>query len=488
MPRPMCQARTDNFCPAIPHSFEFSVFSSVEQAITCDLRFLYPDPAMMDSFLGLLRKMKKVEYHRSERCRFDGKIIHVIENAVGTFNSWGELIEIKGYIIDATHQKHLEEQLRQSQKMEAIGRLAGGIAHDFNNLLTAITGYADSLVSGLKADGSLGRSAREIRKAAERAASLTSQLLAFSRKQVLQPKLLAFGAVIAGMEEMLRRFMGEDIELITIIPPELWSVKADRGQIEQVIMNLAVNARDAMPLGGRLIIEASNAELDATYAQLHVAVKPGPYVLLAVSDTGTGMTDEVKAHLFEPFFTTKGEGKGTGLGLATVYGIVKQSEGHIWVYSEHGRGTTFKVYLPRAEGVVEVSAPSPPAMPCPFGHETILLVEDDELVRDMICDGLQRNGYNVLNASQGTDALKICGTFAGPIDLLLTDVVMPGMNGRELAERVTEAHPDIRTLFMSGYTDRGIVHNGVLDPETDFLQKPFNMDMLTRKVREILST
>ncbi len=461
-------------------------FSSVEQAIMCDLHLLYPEPAMMESFLGLLRKVKKMEHHHNQRCRSDGNIIHVIENAVGSFNRQGELVEIKGYIIDATHQKNLEEQLRQSQKMEAIGRLAGGIAHDFNNLLTAITGYADSLVSGLKHDDTLGKSAREIRKASERAASLTSQLLAFSRKQVLQPKILSLGTVISGMEEMLRRFMGEDIELLTGIPSGLWPIKADRGQIEQVVMNLAVNARDAMPDGGRLIIEASNIELDTTYAKLHMSVSPGSYVMLAVSDTGTGMTDDVMAHLFEPFFTTKGEGRGTGLGLATVYGIVKQSDGHIWVYTEPGKGATFKVYLPRAEGGVHDLSPVTDNVTHACGHETILLVEDDDLVRDMICDGLRRNGYKVLNASHGGDALRICSEFSGPIHLLLTDVVMPGMNGRELAERIAESHPQIKTLFISGYTDRAIVHNGVLDPETDFLQKPFNMEMLARKVREIL--
>jgi len=372
--------------------------------------------------------------------------------------------------------------------MEAVGRLAGGIAHDFNNLLTAITGYADTLESNLKGEDALRKNAEEIRRAAERAAALTSQLLAFSRKQVLRPRVLDLRDVVARMEEMLRRLIGENIALCTAVDEGLWRVKADQGQIEQVIMNLVVNARDAMPQGGRLLIEARNVELDGSYVSRHMAVNPGSYVLLAVSDDGMGMSNETISHLFEPFYTTKEQGKGTGLGLATVYGIVTQSGGHIWVYSEPGEGTTFKIYLPRVEGEVEEVLPARQEAIPVEGSETILLVEDDDLVRNMICETLKQNGYTMLNAASGDEALNLCGDHQGVIDLLVTDVVMPGMNGRELAERLSTAYPRLKTLFISGYTDHGIVHNGILDPETDFLQKPFKLDALARKIRQIMDS
>ena len=463
-------------------------FPSVEAAITSDLNFLQPASDSEVGVVELLRKRKKIENYRCELNRCDGKRVHVVMNAVGTFTRQGELTLLKGYLLDVTDQKNLEEQLRQAQKMEAVGRLAGGIAHDFNNLLMAITGYADTLESNLKGEDALRKNAEEIRRAAERAAALTSQLLAFSRKQVLRPRVLDLRDVVARMEEMLCRLIGENIALSTAVDEGLWRVKADQGQIEQVIMNLVVNARDAMPQGGRLLVEARNVELDGSYVSRHMAVNPGSYVLLAVSDNGMGMSNETISHLFEPFYTTKEQGKGTGLGLATVYGIVTQSGGHIWVYSEPGEGTTFKIYLPRVEGEVEEVLPARQEAIPVEGSETILLVEDDDLVRNMICETLKQNGYTMLNAASGDEALNLCGDHEGVIDLLVTDVVMPGMNGRELAERLSTAYPRLKTLFISGYTDHGIVHNGILDPETDFLQKPFKLDALATKIRQIMDS
>jgi len=391
------------------------------------------------------------------------------------------------FVRDISERKRLEEQLLQAQKMEAVGRLAGGVAHDFNNLLTAIIGYSELLLMSFVPGNPRRKDVEEIKKAADRAAALTRQLLAFSRKQMLQPQVLNLNLVVTGIEKMLRRMIGEDIELVTILDAELGLVKADPGQIDQVIMNLAVNARDAMPQGGKLTIETKNAYLDEEYAQQHVEVQPGPYVMLAMSDTGVGMDEEIKSHLFEPFFTTKEVGKGTGLGLATVYGIIKQSGGHIWVYSEPGQGTTFKIYLPMIEGVVE-----PAGLPLPpdetlHGAETILLVEDDSLVRELASRVLIRHGYLVLEAYDGEKALRICQEYQKPIHLLVTDVVMPGgMSGRQLAENMTTMHPETRVLYMSGYTDNAIVHHGMLKPGITFLQKPFTPEALARKVREVL--
>lgn len=379
-----------------------------------------------------------------------------------------------------------EEQLRQSQKMEAIGKLAGGVAHDFNNLLMPIMGYSDLLLSHLVPGHALRRYAEQIKKVAKRAASLTHQLLAFSRKQVLQLEVLDLNAVVADMNKMLRRLIGEDIDLITIPDPGLGRIKADPGQIEQVIMNLAVNARDAMPRGGQLTIETANVELDEIYAQRHVGVQPGPYVMLAMSDTGCGMDEETRSRVFEPFFTTKAEGQGTGLGLSTVYGIVRQSGGHIWVYSEPGRGATFKIYLPRIEEAVESSKPSA-AKPrlLPQGSETVLVVEDEQDVRALICETLENDGYRILEACDGDEALLVSGQHPGPLHLMVTDVVMPGMSGRTLADCLIALRPGMKVLYMSGYTDNAIVRHGV-KPGMVFLQKPFTADVLLRKVREIL--
>jgi signal transduction histidine kinase/CheY-like chemotaxis protein len=385
-----------------------------------------------------------------------------------------------------TELSQTQEQLTQAQKMEAVGRLAGGVAHDFNNLLMVIIGRTALLLEALGAEDPTRRPIELIQKTANRAADLTRQLLAFSRKQVLQPVVLDLNGVVGNIGEMLKRLIGEDIVLVTILDPALGRVKADPGQIEQVIMNLAVNARDAMPQGGRLTLETASVELDAVYASQRVEARPGPHVMLALSDTGIGMDSETQARIFEPFFTTKGPGKGTGLGLATVYGIVKQSGGNIWVYSEPGQGTTFKIYLPRVDEPVESAEGAiAPARPLQ-GMETILLVEDEEAVRELARDVLRARGYTVLEARHGGDALKVCEQHRGPIHAMLTDVVMPRMSGRELAERLAVLHPEMKVLYMSGYTDNAVVHHGVLDPGTVFLQKPFAPAVLVRKLREVL--
>jgi two-component system, cell cycle sensor histidine kinase and response regulator CckA len=390
---------------------------------------------------------------------------------------------------DITQRKSVEAQLLQASKMEAVGRLAGGVAHDFNNLLTVILGSADLLLDTLGRDHPEREEAEEIRKAALRAADLTRQLLAFSRQQLLAPQVLDLNEVVATMDKILRRVIGEDIDLRTVPNRNLRAVRADPGQLEQVVMNLAVNARDAMPSGGKLTIETANVELDETYAREHaVVLRPGHYVMLAVSDTGIGMDVATRARIFEPFFTTKAKGKGTGLGLATVYGIVKQSGGHIWVYSEPGRGTTFKIYLPRVEDAAVPAAPSPVPPVSVRGSETVLLVEDEEMVRKLVHKVLKANGYTVLLAAEGIDAERVAEQHAGPIHLLMTDVVLPGINGKQVAQLLTAARPKIRVLYLSGYTDDAIVHHGVLESGVAFLQKPFTPAVLGRKVREVLDS
>ena len=385
----------------------------------------------------------------------------------------------------ATHQRRLEEQLVQSQKMEGIGRLAGGVAHDFNNLLTAILGYAELMEPQLEDEG-LRSELREIRLAGERAAALTRQLLAFSRRQVMQPRTLDLNTVVSDVEKMLARLIGEDVTLVTRLDPALGSVEADPGQLEQVLMNLSVNARDAMPEGGTLTFETANAVLDADFVAVHPGALPGAYVVLTVTDSGTGMTDEVRGHAFEPFFTTKEKGKGTGLGLATAYGIVKQSGGYITVDSEAGRGTTFRIYLPRVEGTAAVTERTTISSLLPVGTETILLVEDEAGVRRLSLTVLETQGYVVLEAPSGDVALQVARSETGPIHLVVTDVVMPGMNGRELWDRLKVLRPDSRVLFMSGYTDDAIARHGVLEPGIAFLQKPFTPFSLAQKVREVL--
>ena len=387
---------------------------------------------------------------------------------------------------DITAHRTLEEQFRQAQKMEAVGRLAGGVAHDFNNLLMVMRGYTELMLGRLGANDPLRRNAEEIQKAADRATSLTQQLLAFSRKQVMQPRVFDLNAVVAETEKMLHRLIGEDIELATILGAELGRVKADPGQIEQVLLNLAVNARDAMPQGGQLVLETANVELTQAFARQHPGVTPGPHVLLAMSDTGTGMDEETQARIFEPFFTTKEKGKGTGLGLATVYGIVKQSGGYIWVHSEAGQGTTFEIYLPRVEETVAADQEEQPASQSPSGSETVLLVEDEAPVRKLAREFLENGGYTVLEAEGPAQAIQLSDRHQGPIHLLVTDVVMPKMSGRELAERLASRRPETKVLYVSGYTDDAIVQHGVVGRGTSFLQKPFSLDALTRKVRAVL--
>jgi len=377
-----------------------------------------------------------------------------------------------------------QAQLLHSQQMDALGQLAGGVAHDFNNVLTAISGYAAFLLEGLPPGDARREDVLGIQEAAERAAALTQQLLAFGRKQVMQPSVIDMREVVDDTGRMLRRLIGEHIDLAIVTGPLVSPVLADRGQLSQVLVNLAVNARDAMPEGGRLTIEAREVPLTEEYADAHLAVEPGPYVRVAVSDTGHGMTPEVRAHLFEPFFTTKPRGKGTGLGLSTVYGIVKQFGGHIFVYSEPGHGTTMKIYLPRAESA---ATPAPPRRgPTSRGTETILLVEDDAAIRGVIRRVLEAQGYTVLHMASPREALDAVTRLPGRIDLLLTDVVLPEMSGRELADRLVTNRPELAVLYMSGYTDDAIVHQGRLDPGTEFLPKPFAPEMLVRRVREVL--
>ena len=396
----------------------------------------------------------------------------------------GEAVGIQGIARDVSERLQLGEQLRQSQKLEAIGQLAGGVAHDFNNLLTVISGYSDMVLKRIRKDPILRPQIEEIRKAAARAASLTRQLLAFSRKQVLDPKVLDLNSIVADMDRLLRRLIGEDIELVAVCSESLGRVKADPGQLSQVIVNLVINSRDAMPNGGKITIETNTVKLDELYAANHVPVSAGEYVMLAISDTGEGMDRATQQQIFEPFFTTKAVGKGTGLGLSMVYGVVKQSGGYIWVYSELGVGTTFKIYLPLVHEKLEQT--SRQVRELPKGTETVMLVEDEEPVRKLVKDILDNNGYTVLVAGSGEEALKVCEECKGPIQLLITDVVMPGMSGRELVEHLTK-RPGLKVLYISGYPDDAIVRHGILEPGTNFLQKPFTPDDLVRKVHDVLS-
>ncbi|MGA9570147.1 MAG: PAS domain S-box protein [Candidatus Acidiferrales bacterium] len=387
---------------------------------------------------------------------------------------------------DVTEKWLLERQLRMAQKMEAVGRLSGGIAHDFNNLLGVIIGYSQVLKRTLPPGSAFLEHAEEIEKAGQRAASLTRQLLAFSRQQVLAPAVLNLNSLISEMEKMLPRLIGEDIEIIIALDPAIGRVKADHGQLEQVVMNLAVNARDAMPDGGKVAITTANAVLDETWTRSHPGSKAGDFVMLSVADTGTGIDSETLAHIFEPFFTTKERGKGTGLGLATVYGVVKQSGGYVWVESALGKGTAFQIYLPRIEELVSVPEPVAPIVEAFRGAETILLVEDADALRKLTHMLLEQHGYHVLVAANGAAALQLVEQKPERIDLLLTDVIMPGLNGRALAERLEILQPSLKVLYMSGYTDDAIVNHGVLESGTQLLHKPFSEESLIRKVREVL--
>ena len=398
----------------------------------------------------------------------------------------GNPIGFRGIIRDVTERKRLETQLILSQRLDAVGRLAGGVAHDFNNLMTIVIGNSDLMLMSLDKNDPLRKDVKEIKKAGDRAASLTRQLLAFSRKQALSPRVLDLNAVLTEMDKMIKRVIGEDVEIRTIYAQGLGRVKADPGQIEQVIINLAINARDAMPDGGELTIETANVDLDEAYAHKRFMVKSGSYVMLAVSDTGVGMDEEVREKIFEPFFTTKEKGKGTGLGLSTVYGIVKQSNGYIWVYSEPNQGSTFKIYLPRVMEEAEAIEKDTGEIKIQRGSETILLVEDNDMLCDFAVKVLRKSGYTVLEARNGKEALDASARHQEPIQLLLTDVVMPGMNGRELARRLMSLRPEIKVMYISGYTDDAIVHHGVLEKGVFFLQKPFTPNLLLNKVREVL--
>lgn len=382
--------------------------------------------------------------------------------------------------------KQRDEQLRQAQKMEAIGNLAGGIAHDFNNLLTVITGYSELVLKKLPETDPQRRKLEEIKKAGDRAAALTQQLLAFSRRQILQPKVVDVNAIISGMASMLQRLVGEDIHVNIALAPDVGRVKADPGQLEQVIMNLVVNARDAMPTGGKVTIETVNVNRVPVFSNKSDASTTRPYIMLAVSDAGTGMDEATRARIFEPYFTTKAAGKGTGLGLSTVYGIVKQSDGEILVYSEPGHGATFKIYLPREDRVAADLGAATPAESLPVGTETILLVEDEPGVRAFAGEALRMQGYTILDAKHGIEAHVLSTQHPAPIHLLLTDVVMPQMNGREVAERVLSQRPGLKVLYMSGYAEQAVINRGILDSGFAFLQKPFTQHALASKVREVL--
>ena len=461
-------------------------YASPAEAMAQPGAAFHPTPDGRERLLERIRgEGSLVNFERAAR-RKDGSLIWVVENVslLPSDEEGGEIL--LGTVVDMTERRRLEEQLLQSQKMEAVGRLAGGIAHDFNNLLTAVSGYSELLLRELPEGDPRREFAEEIRKAGGRAAALTHQLLAFSRRQVLEPRVLDLNAVISGMERMLRRVIGEDIELITATQEELWHARADPGQIEQAILNLVVNARDAMPRGGKLTLETANVELDEKFAGRYATVTPGPHVMLAVSDTGIGMDAELQARLFEPFFTTKEHGKGTGLGLSTTYGIVKQSGGSIWVYSEPGHGTTFKIYLPRCEEPLEELPPAPDTREAAPGTETVLVVEDEPEVRRLVERLLRGKGYRVLTAGSPADAVGLASAHEGAIDLLLTDVIMPGMNGRELARRLAPARPAMRVLYMSGYADAAMSQQGILPPGTAFVSKPFTPEVLARKVREVL--
>jgi len=426
---------------------------------------------------------RRVEYrirHKSGEWRVLESTASAVRNAHG---------EVEKLIIvnrDITERRQLEQQLLLSQRLEAVGKLSGGIAHDFNNILGVIIGYSEALQETIGADDPMREAVDEIEKAGQRAAALTQQLLAFSRKQVLEPKILDLNSIVADVEKMLRRLIGADVELEIISDPTIGKVKADRGQIEQVILNLAVNARDAMQQGGRLKIETRNADLDANDSQRKRYVVPGHYVMLQVSDTGMGMSAEVQSHIFEPFYTTKEQGKGTGLGLATVYGVIKQSGGYIWLESEIGKGSTFQVYLPRAEGVEEETARIEPSFKT-RGSGTILVAEDEPSLRKLTCNTLKESGYRVLEAEDGAKAIEIAAQFDKDIHLLLTDIVMRGMNGRELADKMSSGRPRMKVLYMSGYTDGAVATHGVLESGIVILRKPFSRKQLQQSVGEMLA-
>jgi two-component system cell cycle sensor histidine kinase/response regulator CckA len=464
-------------------------YGSAEEVLALDPQrdvFLNPEEqaTLMREFLRGAR-LDSIEVRWKRK---DGNAITVrlSGRAVGNKEGSDQVLEIIAE--DVTERRVLEDQFRQAQKMEAVGRLAGGVAHDFNNLLMVISGYTEVLLENTTRDGPLYPKIAAIQQAADRATTLTRQLLAFSRKQLLELKVVDVNTIVSDMERLLRPLIGENIELTTQLAADLGRTRADAGQIEQVIMNLVVNSKDAMPNGGRISIQTANVTLDDDLHREYIYIQPGPYVMLCLTDTGHGMDKETQSRIFEPFFTTKEKGKGTGLGLSTVYGIIKQSGGYILAQSETGRGTTFRIYLPRVEDAAEPADMTRAAQAALGGSETVLLVEDEESVRQLVRETLEAKGYKVLEADHGDAALRIASAHSGSIDMLITDVVMPGMSGRELSKQLCSAHPQTKVLYLSGYTEDAIVHQGVLDPGTAFLQKPFTLQMLSRKVREVLSS
>jgi two-component system cell cycle sensor histidine kinase/response regulator CckA len=416
--------------------------------------------------------------------RSDGKEFPV-EVSLSYIEVEGDLFGI-AFVSDISQRKALEAQLLHAQKMEAVGRLAGGVAHDFNNMLTVVAGYNRMILDELSPMDPLRGYAEEILKAADRAGALTNQLLAFSRRQVMQPRVINVNDVLAQTQKMLQRLIGEDVQLNLSLAADLGNIKADPNHIEQAIVNLAVNARDAMPTGGTITIETANTQLDEHYSKTHLGVKPGEFIMVAVSDTGHGMDSATRQHIFEPFFTTKARGKGTGLGLATVYGMVKQSGGDIWVYSEPGQGSTFKLYFPRVAERVATDAGATMRIESRDGNETILLVEDEKAVRELTARMLKQLGYSALAAASGVEAIEISRSYSGHIALLLTDVVMPQMSGRQVADALVGNRPGLKVLYLSGYTENAVVHHGVLEPGVDFLPKPFTREVLGQKIREVL--
>jgi two-component system, cell cycle sensor histidine kinase and response regulator CckA len=469
--------------PAMASMLGYGSPQEMTTSITDIANQLYADAHRRDEFVALMEEHGAVRNFECQLYRRDTTSIWVSADVVAV-HEHDATVRYQGVITDITQRKLLEEQLAQSQKMEAVGRLAGGVAHDFNNAIGVIIGYTALLGERLAADQKAVHYSEQIKKAGHQAASLTRQLLAFSRKQVVQPAVLELNAVVTDTEKMLRRLIGEDINLTVNLGFDLGHIQADRGQIEQVLMNLAVNARDAMPQGGKLVIETLNSRLDATAVTQHSTAKPGDYVVLSVSDTGCGMDKEIQSHLFEPFFTTKPLGKGTGLGLSTVYGIVTQNNGYIWVYSEPGKGARFKIFFPRTD------QPTTPQMTATDtiteGSETILLVEDDDAMRELTCHSLESSGYKVLGAANGEQAIQAAGSEYGPIHLLLTDVVMPGISGRQLATSLVAYRHETKVLYMSGYTADLVADHGVLETSICVLEKPFTKENLLRSVRGLL--
>jgi len=467
--------------PAMARTLGYDSPEDLMQSITSIQEQFYVDSGRRNEFKRVLAEHGVIQGFEIEVYRKDRSKMWISTNVRGVSEA-GTIVRYEGTFEDITERKRLEEQFRQAQKMDAVGRLAGGVAHDFNNALGVITGYSDLLQMRLQPDDPMRKYVDEIAKAGHRAASLTRQLLAFSRKQVIQPVTLDLNSVVDDMSKMLQRLIGEDIEIRFSRDPKLSCIMADPGQIEQILMNLAVNARDAMAKGGKVFIETSNAELDESYTRQHAYVKAGQYVLMSFSDTGCGMDKETQAHIFEPFFTTKEPGKGTGLGLSTVYGIVKQNAGFILVYSELGKGTTFRIYFPQAEGARERRRLEQAAEVLPRGTETVLVVEDEEPLRQLARTCLEAGGYKVLCAPDPKSAIELAGEYPDPIHLLLTDVIMPGINGRDLANLVAALRPEIKILFMSGYTNDLIAQYGALDPETLLIEKPFTLTTLLHKV------